>query len=242
MWSGVRFDEQHSGVDDICCGVPWRDTYRFGIGRRRPERGHAVQRAGDRRAGTKFIPAPPPRPRCCASCCALRPAARPPSRLPRGQRIWQRLIGAEADASVARRQLRAGEATYACLSPVLRDYARLRALPLAHDGNWPGRQVIPAPWIMDATTVREDQPHLRPGAGHPGLRLRLPDVDPARPSVGCSCSGASGGRRIYVDPQSELVMESTAVHKLPVDLPPLEGDGRAVVRLISRAGAGVSRR
>ena len=40
-------------------------------------------------------------------------------------------------------------------------------LLLAHDGNWRGHQLIPAPWIMDATTVRADQPHLRPGTATP---------------------------------------------------------------------------
>src|SRR5437899_3735824 len=89
------------------------------------------------------------------------------------QKIWQP-IGAEADATWLVDNS-GQEVTACCLNAVLRDYARLGLL-LAHDGNWRGRQVIPAPWIIDATTVREDQPHAA-GHGHPDLRLRLPDVD-----------------------------------------------------------------
>ena len=61
-------------------------------------------------------------------------------------------MGAEADATWLID--RAGqEAAYCCLNAVLRDYARLGLL-LAHDGNWRGRQIIPAAWIEEATIVR----------------------------------------------------------------------------------------
>jgi CubicO group peptidase (beta-lactamase class C family) len=76
------------------------------------------------------------------------------------EKIWEP-IGAEADATWL--VDRSGqEATYCCLNAVLRDYVRLGLL-LAHDGNWRGRQLIPVAWINDATRVRDDQPHLRPG-------------------------------------------------------------------------------
>ena len=74
-------------------------------------------------------------------------------------------MGAEADATWLVDNS-GQEATYCCLNAVLRDYARLGLL-LAHDGNWRGRQIIPAAWVMDATTVRADQPHLRPGTATP---------------------------------------------------------------------------
>ena len=65
------------------------------------------------------------------------------------QKIWQP-IGAEADATWLID--RSGqEATLCCLNAVLRDYARLGLL-LAHDGNWRGRQIIPAAWVRDATS------------------------------------------------------------------------------------------
>jgi CubicO group peptidase (beta-lactamase class C family) len=49
---------------------------------------------------------------------------------------------------------------------VLRDYARLGLL-LAHGGQRRGRQVIPAGWLEDATSVRPDQLHLQPGIATP---------------------------------------------------------------------------
>ena len=101
------------------------------------------------------------------------------------------------------------------MNAVLRDYARLGLL-LAHDGNWRGRQVIPAAWIRDATSVRPDQPHLRPrtatrffGYGYqtwifPGERRMFAFL-------------GVRGQAIYVDPVSRLVMVHTAVRKQAVD-------------------------
>jgi CubicO group peptidase (beta-lactamase class C family) len=77
------------------------------------------------------------------------------------QKIWQP-IGAEADA-LWLVDNSGQEATYFCMNAVLRDYARIGLL-LAHDGNWRGRQIIPAAWVLEATTVHVDQPHLWPGA------------------------------------------------------------------------------
>ena len=79
-------------------------------------------------------------------------------------KIWQP-IGAEADATWLVDNS-GQEATFCCLNAVLRDYARL-ALLMAHDGNWRGRQVIPAAWVMDMTTT--NQPHLRPGRPTPSF-------------------------------------------------------------------------
>src|SRR5205814_9433832 len=79
------------------------------------------------------------------------------------EKIWQP-IGAEADATWL--VDRAGqEATYCCINAVLRDYARLAVL-LAHDGNWRGRQIIPA-WIAEATRARPEPSHLKPGVATP---------------------------------------------------------------------------
>ena len=84
------------------------------------------------------------------------------------EKIWEP-IGAEADATWLID--RSGqEATYCCLNAVLRDYARLGLL-LAHDGNWRGRQIIPAAWIEEATRVHPGQPQ-------PAYRrLRLSGLD-----------------------------------------------------------------
>ena len=44
------------------------------------------------------------------------------------------------------------------------------------------------------------------------------------------------GQRIYVDPQSKLVMVNTAVHKLAFDLPPLQEMGVLWSELVSQLG------
>ena len=53
---------------------------------------------------------------------------------------------------------------------VLRDYARLGRL-LAHDGVWNGRQIIPAQWMVDATTVRPSGAIAMPAIGRGVLTL-----------------------------------------------------------------------
>ena len=91
-------------------------------------------------------------------------------------KIWEPM-GAEADATWLID--RAGqEATFCCINAVLRDYARLGLL-LAHNGNWRGRQIIPAAWIEDAT--RGAPRPAAPPAWYPCLsailRLRLSGLD-----------------------------------------------------------------
>jgi CubicO group peptidase (beta-lactamase class C family) len=98
-----------------------------------------------------------------------------------------------------------------CLNAVLRDYARLGLL-LAHDGNWRGRQLIPALWITEATRVRDDQPHLRPGIVRQflGYGYQVWVLPGERRTF--ALFGAYG-QAVYVDPSSRLVMVHTAVRK-----------------------------
>ena len=44
------------------------------------------------------------------------------------------------------------------------------------------------------------------------------------------------GQRIFVDPENKLVMVNTAVHKLPVDLAPLEEGGALWFALVRQLG------
>jgi CubicO group peptidase (beta-lactamase class C family) len=148
------------------------------------------------------------------------------------EKIWQP-IGAEADATwIVDRS--GQEVTYCCLNAILRDYARLGLL-LAHDGNWRGRQLIPAAWIQDATSVRPDQPHLRPRTATPffgyGYQTWIFPGDRRMFAL----LGVRG-QTIYVDPTSRLVMVTTAVRKLAVDPGVAEGGAlwRAVVRDLGR--------
>jgi CubicO group peptidase (beta-lactamase class C family) len=120
------------------------------------------------------------------------------------EKVWQPM-GAEADATWVID--RAGQETaYCCFNAVLRDYARLGLL-LAHDGNWRGRQIIPAAWIKDATRVHPGQPQPATGSRY-GYQVWIFRDD--RPMFALR---GIRGQAIYVDPTSRLVMVHTAVRK-----------------------------
>jgi CubicO group peptidase (beta-lactamase class C family) len=134
------------------------------------------------------------------------------------QKIW-RPMGAEADATWLVDN--AGqEATYGCLNAVLRDWARMGLL-LAHDGDWRGRQLIPASWVLEATTVREDQPHLGPGVATPifGYGYQTWILPTKRRMF---LLWGVRGQRMFVHPEYKLVMVNTSVQKTSHDLPALE--------------------
>jgi len=149
------------------------------------------------------------------------------------QKIWQPM-GAEADATWLIDN--AGqEATFGGLNAVLRDYARF-GLMLAHDGHWNARQIIPAPWVMDATTVRPDQPHLRPGVATPifgyGYQTWIVPVERRMFLL-----WGVRGQRIMVDPRSKLIMVNTSVHEQPMDIPALEEMWAVWWAFVKRFGA-----
>ena len=100
---------------------------------------------------------------------------------------------------------------------VLRDYARLGLL-LAHDGNWRGRQIVPAAWIKDATSRHPDQDYLWPGIATPffgyGYQIWIFPGEQRR----LAFLGVRG-QSILVDPQSRLVMVQTSVRKRPSNDP-----------------------
>ena len=129
------------------------------------------------------------------------------------EKIWEPM-GAEADATWL--VDRSGqEVAFCCLNAVLRDYARLGLL-LAHDGNWRGRQLIPVTWVNEATRVRDDQPHLRPGTARRFLGYGyqvwiLPGERRMFALLGVH------GQAIFVDPASRLVMVHTAAYKQAAD-------------------------
>jgi CubicO group peptidase (beta-lactamase class C family) len=128
-------------------------------------------------------------------------------------KIWS-AIGTEADASWAIDGT-GQEATFCCINATLRDYARFGRL-LAHDGAWEGRQVIPRQWVLDATTVRQDDAYLAPGAatayfGYGYQVWLLPGQQRSFALIGIR------GQLIFVDPTSKLVMVHTAVRKQPSD-------------------------
>jgi CubicO group peptidase (beta-lactamase class C family) len=206
MSSGVRFTEEYSGEDDITKLV--LDTY-IQVG---PGGVGAVTPFNERVApsGTKFYYASV---ETQVLGFVLRSVTGRPVAEYLQEKIWDP-IGAEADATWLIDRT-GQESTYCCINAVLRDYARLGLL-LAHEGNWRGRQIIPAAWIKDATTVRADQPHLRPGVATPYFGYGYQTwIFPGERRM-FAFLGVRG-QAIYVDPQSRLVLVHTAVRKQSVD-------------------------
>ena len=223
MSSGVRFLENYSGRDDVAQLA--RDTFLL-LGAGGVE---AVTRFNDRAvpAGTKFSYASV---ETQVLGLVLRSAVGRPVADYLSEKIW-RPMGAEADATWLVDQS-GQEATYCCINAVLRDYARLGLL-LAHDGNWRGRQIIPAAWIHDATTVRPEHGHLKPGVATPFFGYGYQTwIFPGERRM-FALLGVRG-QTIMVDPAKRLVMVHTAVRKQPsggsTEVGPL---WRAVVSLAS---------
>ena len=204
MASGVRFVENYSGRDDVAQLA--RDTFLL----RGPGGVEAVTRFNDRAvpAGTKFSYASV---ETQVLGLVLRNAVGRPVAEYLSEKIW-RPIGAEADATWLVDQ--AGqEATYCCINAVLRDYARLGLL-LAHDGNWRGRRIVPTAWIREATTVRPEQGHLKPGVATPFLGYGYQTWILPGDRRMFLLSGVRG-QAILIDPASRLVLVHTAVRKQP---------------------------
>ena len=99
------------------------------------------------------------------------------------------------------------------MNAVLRDYARLGLL-LAHDGNWRGRRIVPTAWIREATTVRPEQGHLKPGVATPFLGYGYQTWILPGDRRMFLLSGVRG-QAILIDPASRLVLVHTAVRKQP---------------------------
>ena len=124
------------------------------------------------------------------------------------EKLWEP-IGAEADATWVI-DAQGFEVAHCCFNAVLRDYARLGRL-LAHDGAWEGKQIIPAQWMLEATTTRPSDAYLAPGRtapdslGYGYLMWLLPGPRRQFTPIGFL------GQRILVDPASKLVMAQTAL-------------------------------
>jgi CubicO group peptidase (beta-lactamase class C family) len=212
MSSGVSFVEKYSGTDDMV------RLYLATFGQGGPGGVDAVKLFNERirPAGTMFSYASA---ETQVLGLVLRQAIGRPLADYFQEKIWEP-IGAEADATWLID--RSGqEAAWCCLNAVLRDYARLGLL-LAHDGNWRGRQVIPAAWLAEATRVSADQPHLRPSAVTRDLGYGYQVWILAGKRRMFALLGAHG-QAIYVDPSSRLVMVHTAVRKRAEDPGNAEG-------------------
>jgi CubicO group peptidase (beta-lactamase class C family) len=196
MSSGVRFVEEYTGKDDAArlSDSTYRQIGSGGV--------EAVKRFNVRDAppGTRFYYASA---ETQVLGLVLRSATGRPVTDYLQEKLWEP-IGAEADATWLID--RSGqEVTYCCINAVLRDYARLGLL-LAHDGNWRGRQIIPADWLKDATSVRPGQP--QPSAGGYGYQVWILAGERRMFAL-----RGIRGQAIFVDPASRLVMVHTAVRR-----------------------------
>ena len=127
------------------------------------------------------------------------------------ERIWQP-IGTEGDAKWLL-DAQGFELPHFGFNAVLRDYARLARL-LAHDGAWDGRKIIPAQWMIEATTVRPSDGYLAPGRaerdfGYGYLLWLLPWGQRQFAMFG------DFGQRVCVDPASKMVMVQTGLEQTP---------------------------
>jgi len=117
-------------------------------------------------------------------------------------------IGAEAHAAWVI-DAQGFKVAHGFFNAVVRDYARLGRL-LAHDGSWEGKQIIPAQYMLDATTTRPSDAYLAPGKAMPPLGYGyfiwlLPGARRQFTLIGAN------GQRLYVDPASKLIIVQTAV-------------------------------
>jgi len=205
MSSGVRFRESGGGPD---IGRLWLDT----VGHMGPGGAHALRPFDERARQPGALFAYASAETQLLGLVVSRAVARPLAEYLQ-QKIWQPM-GAEADASWLV-DAAGQEAAYCCLNAVLRDYARL-ALLLADDGRRDGREIIPAAWVREATTVPEDRPDLHgvwpdTGFGYGYQTWVFPGPRRMFALIGVH------GQAIYVDPASRLVLVHTAVRPVLED-------------------------
>lgn len=127
------------------------------------------------------------------------------------EKIWQP-IGTESDAKWLL-DAEGFELPHFGFNAVLRDYARLARL-LAHDGAWDGRPIIPAQWMIEATTVRPSDGYLAPGKAHRDfgygyLLWLLPWGQRQFAMFG------DFGQRMCIDPVSKIVLVQTGLEQTP---------------------------
>lgn len=123
-----------------------------------------------------------------------------------GEKIWAPM-GAEDEGRWILDRV-GMEAGYCCLSARLRDWGRLGQM-LLDEGRVGQRQVVPADWVRQATTVREADAHLAPRRATPyfgyGFQTWVfPD------GLGFALMGVRG-QAVFVHPPTRLVMVQTAV-------------------------------
>lgn len=195
MSSGVRFDEDYSGRDDVSRMVAAMIFPQA-------QGGPAAVRQFNQRI------APPGQRWSYASAetqvlgLVLRAAIKRPVTEYLSARIWQP-IGAESEASWVV-DGSGQEATFAYFNAALRDYARLGML-MANGGRVGDHQVIPEAWLREMTRAHFSSTQTGRWFGYGFQTWIFPDNDGSFALLGVR------GQAIYVDPARRLVMVHTAV-------------------------------
>ncbi len=129
------------------------------------------------------------------------------------ERIWRK-IGTAAKATWTM-DASGQETPFCCFNATLRDYARFARL-LTNDGAWNGTQLIARQWLAEATSVKKSDAQLLPGESTPffGYGYQVWIFPGERRMF--ALIGANG-QRIFVDPQSKLILVQTAVMEKAVD-------------------------
>jgi CubicO group peptidase (beta-lactamase class C family) len=211
MSSGVRFLEVYSGTDNVA------ELWRLSL--RGESQGGAATvlpfRTRERAPGQSFQYASAD---TQVLGLVLRVATGKPLADYLSEKIWQPM-GAEADATWL--VDKGGyEAAFTGINATLRDYARLGML-LANDGRLDGRQIIPAGWVLAATTPSAKQ--FEPGKmknfmgsgyslfGYGYQTWLIPGKKRQFMLRGVR------GQGVFVDPGSKLVMVHTSAGNLSGD-------------------------
>ncbi len=122
------------------------------------------------------------------------------------EKLWIPL-GAEADAVWFTDRAKV-EMTHCCIGAISRDFARLGAL-LANKGSWNGRQILPARWLEEMTTLHGK--HLekvaidrepRMGYGYQIWLMRENQI----------ALRGNRGQVIFIDQKNKIVLVQTAVY------------------------------
>ena len=200
MSSGVRFSEQYDGRDDLSSLI--EDT----IGRRSPGGAAVLLPYGQRRLapGKVFYYSSAD---TQALALVLRGATGVAPADYLRERVWQPM-GAQDDASFLV-DASGQEAAFAFLHATLRDFGRLGML-LANGGKVGDRQVIPAAWLRQSTTVTRAQAQAFVASSYFGYGNHFwvfPGTRPRFALIGVR------GQVIFVDPALRLVLVQTAVWK-----------------------------
>lgn len=196
MSSGVRFEENYSGNDDIA---------KFGRIRVTQDSVTALRAFTEREVeqGTRFHYA-------STETVALTLLVRAATGMSLSEyltrRLWQP-IGAEADATWTRTR-DGSEAGSGNFNAVLRDYGRLGIL-LANDGAMGDRQIVPKDYLLEATDWHRQPAAFTPRRATPyfgyGYQFWLFPGEKRRFAL----LGVYG-QSIFVDPELKLVMVITA--------------------------------